>query len=72
MEFGQGLVLGLGYETFFPTEHSQYMGHPKIQQTKIFVTCQRFGDLFLFGLGWQYQIQYDKGRFKVMSTYLQQ
>ena len=23
---------------------------PKIQQTKILVTCQRFGNLFLFGL----------------------
>ena len=40
---------------------------PKIQQTKIFVTCQRFGDLFSFGLVWQYstnQNQHDKGRFK--------
>ena len=39
------------------------------------VTCQRFGDLFLFGLVWQYssvQTKYDKGRFKVMATYLQQ
>ena len=27
---------------------------PKIQQTKMLVTCQRFGDLFLFGLIWQY------------------
>ena len=27
---------------------------PKIQQTKMLVTCQRFGDLFLFGLVWQY------------------
>ena len=26
----------------------------KIQQTKMLVTCQRFGDLFLFGLVWQY------------------
>ena len=26
---------------------------PKIQQTKMLVTCQRFGDLFLFGLIWQ-------------------
>ena len=48
---------------------------PKIQQTKVLVTCQRFGDLFLFGLVWQYftnQNQYDKGKFKVMATYLQQ
>ena len=28
--------------------------HSKIQQTKILVTCQRFGDFFLFGLVWQY------------------
>ena len=27
---------------------------PKIQQTKILVTCQRFDVLFLFGLVWQY------------------
>ena len=26
----------------------------KTQQTKMLVTCQRFGDLFLFGLVWQY------------------
>ena len=26
----------------------------KIQQTKMLVTCQRFGDLFLFGLVWPY------------------
>ena len=30
------------------------MRQPKIQQTKMLVTCQRFGDLFLFGLVWQY------------------
>ena len=48
---------------------------PKIQQTKMLVMCQRFGDLFLFGLLWQYssvQTKYNKGRFKVMATYLQQ
>ena len=28
--------------------------HPKIQQTKMLVTCQRFGDKFLFGLVWPY------------------
>ena len=47
----------------------------RIQQIKMLVTCQRFGDLFLFGLVWQYstnQNQYDKGMFKVMTTYLQQ
>ena len=48
---------------------------PKIQQTKMLVTCQGFGDLFLFGLVWQcssVQTKYSKGRFKVMATYLQQ
>ena len=47
----------------------------KIQQTKMLVACQRFGDLFLFGLVWQYssvQTKYNKGRSKVMATYLQQ
>ena len=28
--------------------------YPNIQQTKMLVTCQRFGDLFLIGLMWQY------------------
>ena len=39
------------------------------------VTSQRFGDLFIFGLVWQYssvQTKYNKVRFKVMATYLQQ
>ena len=39
------------------------------------VTCQRFGDLFLFGMVCQYstnQNQYNIGRLKVMATYLQQ
>jgi hypothetical protein len=38
------------------------------EQTKMLVTCQRFGDFFLFGLVWQYssvQTKYNKGRFKV-------
>jgi hypothetical protein len=46
----------------------------KIQQTKMLVTCQRFGNLFLFGLVLQYssvQRKYNKGRFKVMATHLQ-
>ena len=30
--------------------------NPKIQQTKMLVTCQRFGDWFLFGLVWQYSL----------------
>ena len=36
------------------------------------VPCQRFGDLFLFGLVGQYfsvQTKYNKSRFKVMATY---
>ena len=48
---------------------------PIIQQTKMLVTCQSFGDLFLFGLIWQYSSNhktYNKGRFKVIATYLQQ
>ena len=47
----------------------------QIQQTKMLVTCQRFGDLFLFGLIWQSSSNhktYDKGRFKAIVTYLQQ
>ena len=46
----------------------------KIQQTKMLVACKRFGDLFLFGLIWQYSSHhktYNKGRFKVIATYLQ-
>ena len=38
-------------------------------------TCQRIGDLFSFGLVWQYssvQTKYNKDRFKVIATYLQQ
>jgi hypothetical protein len=45
------------------------------RQTKMLVTCQRFDDLFLFGLIWQYSSShktYNKGRFKVIATYLQQ
>ena len=38
----------------------------KVQQTKMLVTCQSFGDLFLFD-----SEKYNKGRFKVMDTYLQ-
>ena len=47
----------------------------KTQQTKMVVTCQRFFDLFLFGLVWQYsknQKQYNAGTFKTIATYLQQ
>ena len=59
----------------FSLHNDYYKVNPKIQQTKIFVTFQSFGDLFLFGLVWQYstnQNQYNKGRFKVMVTSLQQ
>ena len=50
---------------------------PKIQQTKMLVTCQMFWfwNLFLFGLVWRWstdQNQYNKNRFKVTATYLQQ
>ena len=48
---------------------------PKIHQTKMLVTFQRFGEMFLFVLVWQYssvQTKYNKDRFKVMATYLQQ
>ena len=47
----------------------------KIHETKMIVMCQRFCDLFLFGLIWQYSSNhktYDIGRFKVIATYLQQ
>ena len=35
-------------------DKKQTLLSPKIQQTKMLVTCQRFGDLFLFGLIWKY------------------
>ena len=48
---------------------------PKIQQTKMLVTCQKFCVCaFLSGLVWRRSAnhnQYNKGRFKVMATYLQ-
>ena len=53
---------------------SKLLRSTKIQQTKMLVTWQRFGDLFLFGLIWQYSSNhktYNKGRFKVIATYLQ-
>ena len=41
-----------------PTHHIRIVKnkrkHTKIQQTKVLVTCQRFGDWFLFGLVWPY------------------
>ena len=41
----------------------------KIQQTKMLVTCQRFGDLFLFGLVWQFSsvLQFRQNIIKVGS-----
>ena len=38
----------------------------KIQLTKMLVTCHRFGDLFLFGLVWQY-FQFRQNVIKVGS-----
>ena len=60
------------FQSSMPCPNDPHIGHKleetmpssKIQQTKMLVTCQRFGDLFLFGLVWQYsknQNQYDKG-----------
>ena len=43
--------------------------YPKLQQTKMLVMCQRFGDLFLFGLVllyYSFQTKHSKGR---MATY---
>ena len=45
------------------TIHWEPLVKAKIQQTKMLVTCQRLGDLFLFGLVWQYssvQTKYNK------------
>ena len=41
---------------------------PKIQQTKMLVACQRFGDWFLFGLVWQYS-SIQKNIIKVTSGF---
>ena len=46
-------------EQFFLTVGQNNFGNKipllaKIQQTKMLVTCQRFGDWFLFGLVWPY------------------
>ena len=41
----------------------------KIQQTKMLVTCQRFGDWFLFGLVWPYSSN-QKNIMKVVSKSL--
>ena len=47
---------------------SPSLPRPKKQQTKMLVTCQKFGDLFLFGLIWQYSSNhktYNKGTYTV-------
>ena len=65
----------LDYLDLFGFIQNPQSNSPKIQQTMMLVTCQRFGDLFLFGLVWQYSsvpTKYNKGRFKVMATYLKQ
>ena len=58
---------------YFHFSHFSWV-ESKRQQTKMLFMCQRFGDLFLFGLVWQYSSAqiFNKGRFKVMATYLQQ
>ena len=59
----------------FPVDSSETPSRPKIQQTKMLVTCQRFGDLFLFGLVWQYssiQKNIMKVGSKATATYLHQ
>ena len=69
-----GLCLIPKQKPKFVTTFGQYC-NPNIQQTKMLVTCQRFGDLFLFGLIWQYSSDektYNKGSFKVIAIYLQQ
>ena len=43
--------------------------YSKIQQTKMLVTCQRFGDWFLFGLVWPYSSD-QKNIIKVCSKSL--
>ena len=51
---------------------SQILKEPllaKIQQTKMLVTCQRFGDWFLFGLVWPYSSN-QKNIIKVCSKSL--
>ena len=71
----KGHLLVQGGNAKVLTESKQPDVLPKIQQTKMLVRCQRFGDWFLFGLVRKYssvQTKYDKGRFKVMTTYLQQ
>ena len=47
---------------------------PKIQQTKMLVTCQRLGDFILFGLVWQYssvQTKYNKGILRIKGFFAQ-
>ena len=44
-------VIGYKNIEYFTFDSEAYS---KIQQTKMLVTCQRFGDCFLFGLVWPY------------------
>ena len=43
----KGSTIGI---KLFRCQKEIYVSIPKIQQTKMLVTCQRFDDLFLFGL----------------------
>ena len=58
-----GILISLGEQEplirnkvafLFCLKQIMYEVGTKIQQTKMLVTCQRFDDLFLFGLVWQY------------------
>ncbi len=67
--------LGLGYAQSGTQTHlvNNCILQSKNTAEKDAFMCQMFGDLFLFGLVWQYssvQTKYDKGRFKVMATYM--
>ena len=46
------------------SDQSYQQASSKIQQTKMLVTCQRFGDLFLFGLVWHI-LQFRQNMIKV-------
>ena len=55
------------------SENKKLIWHPepKIQQTKMLVTCQRFGGLFLFGLIWQYSSNhktFNRGRLLILCS----
>ena len=48
--------IGKTYQIYLPTQDIflSLLPPDKIHLTKMLVTCQRYGDLFLFGLVWQY------------------